>query len=92
MSGVERGRHLGSVSSIGRRAVPSAGSGGSIGSAGSIGSIGSAGCIGSIGSVASVGSIGSILSIGSRGAFGAVLGRPVLLPALNRLADRLARR
>ncbi|HVC72795.1 MAG TPA: hypothetical protein VNC85_03415 [Mycobacteriales bacterium] len=46
----------------------------------------------SIGSIASVGSIGSILSIGSRGAFGAVLGRPVLLPTLNRLADRLARR
>jgi hypothetical protein len=48
--------------------------------------------VASIGSIASVGSIGSILSVGSRGAFGAVLGRPVLLPALNRLADRLGRR
>jgi hypothetical protein len=46
----------------------------------------------SIGSIASVGSIGSILSVGSRGGFGAVLGRPVLLPALTRLADRFARR
>jgi hypothetical protein len=36
--------------------------------------------------------MGSILSVGSRGGFGAVLGRPVLLPALTRLADRLARR
>jgi hypothetical protein len=48
--------------------------------------------VASIGSIASVGSLGSILSIGSRGAFGAVLGRPVLLPALNRLVDRLAHR
>jgi hypothetical protein len=48
--------------------------------------------VASIGSIASVASMGSILSIGSRGAFGAVLGRPVLLPALNRLVDRFARR
>jgi len=39
-----------------------------------------------------VGSIGSLLSVGSRGGVGAVFGRPVLLPALTALADRLTRR
>jgi hypothetical protein len=42
----------------------------------------------SIGSIASVGSLGSVLSVGSRGGIGEVFGKPVLLPALQRLLTR----
>jgi hypothetical protein len=46
----------------------------------------------SIGSLGSVASIGSVLSVGSRRGVGAVFNRPVLLPALDRLIARIARR